>query len=78
MSLDISLELPEHHGAECVSYIKEKLKEFEVLSPITFALKTSHMRRIWRFKPCVKTIEKVSFESFLTLQGRVVVFNSLR
>ena len=40
ISLDISLELPEHHGAECVSYIKEKLKEFEVLSPITFALKT--------------------------------------
>ena len=40
MSLDISLELPEHHGAECVSYIKEKIKEYEVLSPLTFALKT--------------------------------------
>ena len=40
MHLDISLELPEHHGAECVSYIKEKIKEYEVLSPLTFALKT--------------------------------------
>ena len=40
MSLDISLELPEHHGAECVSYIKEKIKEYDVLSPLTFALKT--------------------------------------
>ena len=40
MSLDISLELPEHHGAECVSYIKERIKEYEVLSPLTFALKT--------------------------------------
>ena len=40
MSVDISLELPEHHGAECVSYIKEKINEYEVLSPLTFALKT--------------------------------------
>ena len=40
MSLDISLELPEHHGAECVCYIKEKIKEYEVLSPMTLALKT--------------------------------------
>ena len=38
--LDISLELPEHHGAECVNYIKEKLKEYEVLPPLTLALKT--------------------------------------
>ena len=40
ISLDISLELPEHHGAECVSYIKEKIKEYEVLTPLTLALKT--------------------------------------
>ena len=40
MSVDISLELPEHHGAECVCYIKEKIKEYEVLSPLTLALKT--------------------------------------
>ena len=40
MSVDISLELPEHHGAECVCYIKEKINEYEVLSPLTFALKT--------------------------------------
>ncbi len=40
ISLDISLELPEHHGAECVNYIKTKIKEYEVLAPITLALKT--------------------------------------
>ena len=40
ISLDISLELPEHHGAECVSYIKQKIKEYEVLTPLTLALKT--------------------------------------
>ena len=40
ISLDVSIELPEHHGGECVQFIKNKLKEFEVLSPITFALKT--------------------------------------
>ena len=40
ISLDISLELPEHHGAECVTYIKEKIKEYEVLSPMTLAFKT--------------------------------------
>ena len=40
ISVDISLEMPEHHGAQCVNYIKEKIKEYEVLSPLTFALKT--------------------------------------
>ena len=40
ISLDISMENPEHHGEECVNYIKNKIKEFEVLTPITFALKT--------------------------------------
>ena len=40
ISLDISIENQEHHGEECVNYIKNKIKEFEVLTPITFALKT--------------------------------------
>jgi non-canonical poly(A) RNA polymerase PAPD5/7 len=40
ISLDISMENQEHHGEECVNYIKNKIKEFEVLTPITFALKT--------------------------------------
>ena len=40
ISLDISIELPEHHGGECVQFVKDKLKEYEVLSPITYALKT--------------------------------------
>ena len=34
------MENPEHHGEECVNYIKNKIKEFEVLTPMTFALKT--------------------------------------
>ena len=40
ISLDISIENQEHHGEECVNYIKNKIKEFEVLTPMTFALKT--------------------------------------
>ena len=40
ISLDISMENPEHHGEECVNYIKEKKEQYEVLTPITFALKT--------------------------------------
>jgi non-canonical poly(A) RNA polymerase PAPD5/7 len=40
ISVDISLEMPEHHGAQCVNYIKEKIKEYEVLTPLTLALKT--------------------------------------
>ena len=40
ISLDISMENIEHHGEECVNYIKNKIKEFEVLTPITLALKT--------------------------------------
>ncbi len=40
ISLDISMENQEHHGEECVNYIKKKIKEFEVLTPMTFALKT--------------------------------------
>ena len=40
ISLDISMENQEHHGEECVNYIKNKIKEFEVLTPMTFALKT--------------------------------------
>ena len=40
ISLDISLENPEHHGEECVNYIKQKIQEYEVLTPLTFALKT--------------------------------------
>ena len=40
ISLDISLELPEHHGAECVCFIKEKIKEYEILTPLTLAMKT--------------------------------------
>ena len=40
ISLDISMENPEHHGEECVNYIKQKIKEYEVLTPLTFALKT--------------------------------------
>ena len=39
ISLDISLENPEHHGEECVNYIKKKIIEYEVLTPLTFALK---------------------------------------
>ena len=40
ISLDISIENPEHHGEECVNYIKGKIKEYEILTPITLALKT--------------------------------------
>ena len=40
ISLDISIENPEHHGEECVNYIKQKIKEYEVLTPLTLALKT--------------------------------------
>lgn len=40
ISLDISMENQEHHGEECVKYITQKIKEFEVLTPMTFALKT--------------------------------------
>ena len=40
ISLDISMENPEHHGEECVNYIKQKIKEYEVLTPLTLALKT--------------------------------------
>lgn len=40
ISLDISIENLEHHGEECVNYIKQKIKEYEVLTPLTFALKT--------------------------------------
>ena len=40
ISLDISMENVEHHGGECVNYIKQKIKEYEVLTPLTFALKT--------------------------------------
>ena len=40
ISLDISLENPEHHGEECVNYIKKKITEYEVLTSLTFALKT--------------------------------------
>ena len=40
ISLDVSMENQEHHGEECVNYIKKKIKEFEVLAPMTFALKT--------------------------------------
>ena len=40
ISLDISLENPDHHGEECVNYIKQKIIEYEVLTPLTFALKT--------------------------------------
>ena len=39
ISLDISMENQEHHGEECVNYIKKKINEFEVLTPMTFALK---------------------------------------
>ena len=44
ISLDISLENPEHHGEECVNYIKEKIKQYEVLTPLTLALKTILMK----------------------------------
>ena len=40
ISLDISMENVEHHGEECANYIKQKIKEYEVLTPLTFALKT--------------------------------------
>ena len=40
ISLDISMENPEHHGEECVNYIKQKIKEYDTLTPLTFALKT--------------------------------------
>jgi non-canonical poly(A) RNA polymerase PAPD5/7 len=40
ISLDISMENQEHHGEECVNYIRKKIKELEVLTPMTFALKT--------------------------------------
>ena len=40
ISLDISMELSEHHGAECVQFIKDKIKQYKVLTPITFGLKT--------------------------------------
>ena len=39
ISLDISMENLEHHGEECVKYIKQKIKEYEVLTPLALALK---------------------------------------
>ena len=44
ISLDISLENPDHHGEECVNYIKEKIKQYEVLTPLTLAIKTILMK----------------------------------
>ncbi len=39
VSVDISLEDPKHYGVECVNYIKNLIKENEVLSPICLAVK---------------------------------------
>ena len=40
LALDISVELPSHHGQQCVGYIIEKAYEFQPLSAMTLALKT--------------------------------------
>ena len=40
LGLDISMELSEHHGQQCISYISGKTKEYKPLVPLTLALKT--------------------------------------
>ena len=39
LSLDISLEDPKHYGVECVNYIKKMMNEYEILTPMTLAVK---------------------------------------
>ena len=39
LSLDISLEDPKHYGVECVNYIKSMISKYEVLTPMTLAVK---------------------------------------
>lgn len=39
INLDITMENQRHHGSECVNFIKEKMLEYEVLTPITLAIK---------------------------------------
>ena len=40
LGLDISMELPEHHGQQCVNYIYGKTQEYKPLVALTLALKT--------------------------------------
>ena len=39
LSLDISLEDPKHYGVECVNYIKKMMDKYEILTPMTLAVK---------------------------------------
>ena len=39
LSLDISLEDPKHYGVQCVNYIKKMMNEYEILTPMTLAVK---------------------------------------
>ena len=39
LSLDISLEDPKHYGVECVNYIKSMILKYDVLTPMTLAVK---------------------------------------
>ena len=39
LSLDISLEDPKHYGVECVNYIKSMILKYDVLTPMTLAIK---------------------------------------
>ena len=40
MSIDISLHSDKHYGLKCVELVKSYIKEYEVLKPLTIALKT--------------------------------------
>lgn len=39
MNLDISLEDPKHYGVQCVNFVNEMVKKYEVLTPMTLAVK---------------------------------------
>ena len=39
LSLDISLEDAKHYGVECVNYIKNMMQKYEILTPMTLAVK---------------------------------------
>ena len=40
LMVDISMETSSNKGQECVEYIKQKIKDYQCLAPLTFALKT--------------------------------------
>lgn len=39
ISVDISLEDPKHYGVQCVNFVNEMIKKYEVLMPMTLAIK---------------------------------------